>query len=222
MTTQITDSGIYKITSPTGRIYIGQSINIQNRWIEYQRKKAKGQIKLNRSFLKHGIENHTFEIIELCPIEILNKRERHFQEMFDVIGKNGLNCKLTGTDEKKYVHSDETKQKMSESTKGEKHPLFGKHHTKQTRIKQSKARLGKYIGEQNHFYNKTHSKKSIKKMSESSKGSKNGMAKIVLDTQTGVFYECAKNVSDLYGWHPRTFKNWLTGIRKNKTQFIYA
>jgi hypothetical protein len=46
--------------------------------------------------LKYGIENHVFEIIELCEEKELNKRERFFQEKFNVLEK-GLNCKLTKT-----------------------------------------------------------------------------------------------------------------------------
>jgi len=39
--------GIYKITSPTHRIYIGQSINIEQRWKGYSITKLKSQPKIN-------------------------------------------------------------------------------------------------------------------------------------------------------------------------------
>jgi len=42
--------GIYKIISPTNKIYIGQSTNIENRWIKYKCLDCKVQIKLYRSF----------------------------------------------------------------------------------------------------------------------------------------------------------------------------
>ncbi len=29
-------SGIYKITNPNGRVYIGKSINIHKRWMKYK------------------------------------------------------------------------------------------------------------------------------------------------------------------------------------------
>jgi group I intron endonuclease len=61
--------GIYKITSPSGRIYIGQSINIKRRFKEYNSRLGKGQLLLNRSFLKYGVENHIFEIICFCEKE---------------------------------------------------------------------------------------------------------------------------------------------------------
>lgn len=86
--------GIYKITSPTKKVYIGQSVNIERRFKEYKRSLAKGQVLLNRSFLKYGIERHKFEIICECEITELNNKERYFQLLYSAIGKNGLNCIL--------------------------------------------------------------------------------------------------------------------------------
>ena len=60
--------GIYKITSPTNRIYIGSSNDIYNRWCSYKNLKCKSQTKLYNSLLKYGAENHIFEIIENCSI----------------------------------------------------------------------------------------------------------------------------------------------------------
>lgn len=51
--------GIYKITSPSGKIYIGQSINIEKRWEKYQKyiENIKNQIKLYNS-LKNMVGNN--------------------------------------------------------------------------------------------------------------------------------------------------------------------
>ena len=84
--------GIYKITSPTGKVYIGQSINIENRFKSYKWYKAKKQTLLNRSFLKYGVENHLFEILTECDKTQLHKLETYYQELFCVTNKNGLNC----------------------------------------------------------------------------------------------------------------------------------
>ena len=43
--------------------------------------------------------------------------------------------------------SEETKKKISESNSGEKHPLFGKHHSEETKEKISMAMICKCIGE---------------------------------------------------------------------------
>ena len=44
--------GIYKITSPSGKIYIGQSINIKSRWKYYEKLRCNKQFKImpNRLF----------------------------------------------------------------------------------------------------------------------------------------------------------------------------
>lgn len=109
--------GIYKITSPKGRVYIGQSSNVLHRWETYKKVLCKGQPRLYMSLLKYGTENHTFEVIEECSIEQLNERERYWQEFYDVIGRNGLNCKLTKTEDKSGKNSEEVKEKISVTMK---------------------------------------------------------------------------------------------------------
>ena len=43
--------------------------------------------------------------------------------------------------------SEETKKKISESHSGDKHPLWGKHHSEETKEKMRCARIGKNVGE---------------------------------------------------------------------------
>ena len=92
--------GIYKITSPSGKIYIGQSVNIKDRLRAYRGLRCKKQVKLYRSLVKYGVINHVFEIVCECEIEELNDKERYYQELYDCI-ESGLNCVLTGTNDKK-------------------------------------------------------------------------------------------------------------------------
>ena len=88
--------GIYKITSPSGRVYIGQSEDISKRWGNYKNvnKSNVGQVKLANSFKKYGTKAHTFEIIEQCNFEDLDCRERYWQDFYDATN-TGLNCVLT-------------------------------------------------------------------------------------------------------------------------------
>lgn len=57
------------------------------------------------------------------------------------------------------------------------------------------------------------------------KGMKNvngkGMAKVVLDTNTGIFYESCKEASLIYNIKHSTLKSMLNGSNKNKTNLIY-
>lgn len=129
--------GIYKITSPSKRIYIGQSIDIENRWIKYKNiNNSKVQQKLYRSFIKYGVDNHTFEILEECSIDELDNTETKWINHFKT-NKNGLNILEGGRNSRKGVkHTNETKQKMSESH-------LGKQDTEQTKNKKRQSAKGK-------------------------------------------------------------------------------
>jgi group I intron endonuclease len=130
--------GIYKITNPKGKIYIGQSLDIKRRKNDYEKFKCKKQIKLYNSLLKYGWEQHTFEIIEECILEKLNEREIYWGEYFDVLKENGLNLKLGNSN---GLYSEESKQKMSESKIGYKQ-------SEETIMKRSEAMKGKIFSEQ--------------------------------------------------------------------------
>jgi len=104
--------GIYKIISPSGKIYIGQSDKIQKRWYFYKGMSCKSQPRLYRSFLKYGVINHIFEIIEECSYEDLDCRERYWQDFYDVLNREkGLNLVLTECNGKKreYLKNIEKK-----------------------------------------------------------------------------------------------------------------
>ena len=108
-------TGIYKITNPNGKIYIGQSTHIKGRLYIYRKGHCKGQPKIYRSIIKYGFENHLFEIIEECPIDILYEREKYWGEYYNVLGENGLNLKIG---EGKGSLSQESIDKMGISFKG--------------------------------------------------------------------------------------------------------
>jgi group I intron endonuclease len=105
--------GIYKITSPTGKVYIGQSIDISYRKARYEKGFCKNQPRVYSSLVKYGFSEHIFEVVEQCSIEILNVRERHWQDFYNVLGVNGLNCKLTTTEDKSGTLSESTRKKIS-------------------------------------------------------------------------------------------------------------
>jgi hypothetical protein len=64
------------------------------------------------------------------------------------------------------IHSDETRKIMSEAKRGEKHPYYGKTLTEEHKRKLSESRMGKL----NPNYGKTHTEEIRRKMSESLKG----------------------------------------------------
>jgi len=75
--------GIYKITSPSGRIYIGQSVNILARKNRYSSQYCESQPKIFRSIKKYGWDAHIFEIIHVCKVDELNDLERYYIKKFD-------------------------------------------------------------------------------------------------------------------------------------------
>jgi predicted GIY-YIG superfamily endonuclease len=112
--------GIYKITNPKGKIYIGQSIDIERRFKEYKKLTCKKQPKLYNSLQKYGVENHKFHIIEECFIEQLNEKETYWKKYYLIQFKEDWNnilfCNLY--DNGGGPLSKETKLKMSISASG--------------------------------------------------------------------------------------------------------
>lgn len=89
--------GIYKITSPSGKIYIGQSVNCEKRSKDYKMLRCKSQRKLYHSLKKYGWEAHVFEIIKECSIEELNTLEKYYVDLYKSFeSKHGLNLKDGG------------------------------------------------------------------------------------------------------------------------------
>lgn len=158
-------SGIYKITSPTEKIYVGEAINLRIRCSYYLTpNRIKKQRAIYNSLIKHGVESHIIEILELCSPEKLLERERYYQEYFCSVEK-GLNCYLTPTETKKKVLSLSTKQLMSL----------------------------KAVGENNAFYGKKHSIESLSKISQASSGSNNSNFGGKLHTETYLIKQSISN-----------------------------
>ena len=158
--------GIYKITSPSNKIYIGQSINIKNRKESYRRLACKGQSKLYNSFLKYGWKQHMFEIIEECNLEQLNERETYWKQYYlSQVEENwskvlfcGLHDKGGGPKSESWKtnigkgnskpKSEEFKEKNRQAHLGKKRPLYIGEKISQSNIGRKKIRtkLRKDVG----------------------------------------------------------------------------
>ena len=109
--------GIYKITSPNNKVYIGLSKNIKKRWKGYStnKKNAPQQRKLYYSFKKYGIENHNFEVLIECEVKDLEKFEIFYIEQYNSV-EEGLNISRGGNYfgevNKGKKHKDSTIKKM--------------------------------------------------------------------------------------------------------------
>ena len=133
---------IYRITSPTGRIYIGKTINLKNRINCYKYLKCKKQQLIYNSLLKYGFTAHTIDVIYEGEntLKELNELEIFFIGYFDSFhgnNENGMNLTLGGDGgfgrkiseehRKKIIaynkkriytkHSEETKKLISDNRK---------------------------------------------------------------------------------------------------------
>jgi group I intron endonuclease len=133
--------GIYKITNPEGKIYIGQSIDIDRRFKEYKRlqKRSAGR-KIMSSLKKFGSEKHTFEIIEECLITQLHEREYYWKKYYASV-ENGLNCDYF--DNSGGPRSEETKRKISEGAKGKKRSEETKQKLRKPKTEEHKKNISK-------------------------------------------------------------------------------
>ena len=127
--------GIYKITSPNNKIYIGQSTDIFERWKKYKRLNCVKQVLLYRSLKKYDPINHKFEIIEECLEDKLLERETYWKNFYKVLEIPSLCCRIDGRGGR---NSEETNRKIGLKNKG-------KLISKETRDKISKALKGRKI-----------------------------------------------------------------------------
>lgn len=108
--------GIYKITSPSNKVYIGQSWDIRGRW--YSHGHSKHTPFLYNSIKKYGKENHVFNVIHELPIDvsqyILDEYEKLYIQQYKSVGFFVMNMKSGGSNGK---HSEKTKAELSNSVK---------------------------------------------------------------------------------------------------------
>jgi len=114
--------GIYKITSPSGKVYIGQSTDIQRRKLAYaksNKRRQECQPKLYNSIAKYGFENHLFEVIHELPedasAEELTKYEQFYMD--ENRAKNIVLLNIREAGSKGKLHPD-TIRKISISNTG--------------------------------------------------------------------------------------------------------
>lgn len=112
------ESGIYKITNPEGKIYIGKSVNCHKRFYDYRNLDCKNQPEIYYSLKKYGWFYHTFEVVEECVSDILITRERywvnHYNSINEGLNSDGKNRGKTGRTLPQSA-KDEKSRKMKEN-----------------------------------------------------------------------------------------------------------
>ena len=89
-------SGIYKITFPNKKVYIGLSSNIKRRLIEHN--KTNDDLPVHRAIKKYGkISESNVEILEVVPYIFLREKEKYWIAYYkSYLPENGYNLTLGG------------------------------------------------------------------------------------------------------------------------------
>ena len=79
--------GIYKITNiKTKECYIGQAVSIKDRWVEHVKCglgiDTPAANKLYKAMQEYGLWNFSFEVLEECPREQLNEKEKYYIDLY--------------------------------------------------------------------------------------------------------------------------------------------
>lgn len=216
---------IYKIISPTNKIYIGQTRDFNKRIEVYRNLRCKKQSKLYNSLKKHGYDHHKIEIIEICEVGDLNDKEIFYIKKYDTFGTiHGLN--LTNGGLQNTTMSEETKRKISIGRMGEKHHFYGKKineewrrklsishkgiiKTEEWRKNLSKSHMGKKI---NNKQREALYKANIGKISKLCVNSKK-IGQYSIDDVLIKIWDCAMDLKREYNWSNRNIGAVCRGER---------
>ena len=137
---------IYKLVSPSGRIYVGKTSNLKLRIDYYRRLKCKKQPLLYYSLLKYGFSGHSFEVIyegehslnEINELEILYINKYN---SFHGNNEKGMNLTLGGDGGFGVIYTEERKQKLRDANKNR----IYKPHSEETKklISENRKKTGK-------------------------------------------------------------------------------
>ena len=80
-------TGIYAITNPLGQTYIGQSIDVLNRFNDYRYFACKNQPSIYKSLKRFGVDKHVFTLLTECDVDFLDDLEADYKQRF--VNENG-------------------------------------------------------------------------------------------------------------------------------------
>jgi len=134
---------IYKYTSPSGKVYVGQTTDEQGRRWDHQNETGKKKSKFGKAINKYGFQNLEYKVLyktilteDISKLKrVLDKMETAYIEFYNSY-ENGYNLTLGGEGHLGYIHTEETKLKISKSNTGKKR-------SEESKLKMSNSQLGK-------------------------------------------------------------------------------
>jgi group I intron endonuclease len=212
--------GIYKITNPSNKVYIGQSLRIEVRLNQYKSANCRNQRHLHSSILKHGWENHSFQVIHTLPDdvdqEVLNAYEIYYWQQYKISGFKMMNIREPGS---KGKISEETKQKWkgriphNKGKTGSLDPKWGKKWPAERVERRLQTRMVNGASEKaaQKMKGRIKSKEHQEKISNAKK-------KPILHVQTNVVYKSRKEAAIAFGFKDST--NLRIYIKKGLFKYI--
>lgn len=140
---------IYKYTSPSGKVYIGQTVSTNNRKNSHINVTSKTTTKFGNAIKKYGLENFQYEEVfktkyteDLDKLKIvLDAMEIAYIDYYNSC-EFGYNSTYGGGGILGFTHSEKTKDMFSKQRMGNKNCL-GRVVSKETKDKISKSKTGK-------------------------------------------------------------------------------
>ena len=130
---------IYKYQSPSGKVYIGQTINEAKRRKKFLNENLSyAGVKIDNARKKYGPQNFEYEILKVIEeknrnklYSELNKYEIYYIGLYDSF-KNGYNMSIGGDGSKGYHLTEEHKEKITKFLLNH-NPFKGKKHSQKTK-----------------------------------------------------------------------------------------
>jgi group I intron endonuclease len=158
-----------------GKLYVGITTGtLYERFVSHLRASRK---KTRRSAFQLAIANYGFDAFDIAvmtrcdSVEEMCAWEMEWIARLNCIDPRGYNRTIGGDKPPSGVCSDETRKKMRENVRGDKHPMRGRHHTEEARKAISEA----IKGDRNPNFGKKASEETRKKNSEANSGERHRM-----------------------------------------------
>ena len=162
-----------------GKKYVGLTTDLKARQAEWKclKQPYAGNV-INNARKKYGIDAFDFEILKECEDEELDYWEKYYIKELNTKKPYGYNMTEGGDGCPGYIHSEETRKKISDANKGRKFSEEHKRHISESKkglkhtAEQNKKHSERMKCEKNPFWGKQHTEETKRKISEAKKGKK--------------------------------------------------